>query len=131
MLAKWPKFIHQLFVYTRWGQSIFEVLFDFFYNTFRWLQKIFSWSFVCKLLNLIKSWKLKCNFKKTFSPLCYILTWKANILCMFWSAAMFLPHCAKLARDKITISTIFFFHFWKLLFLFFFSQITIKLVERD
>ena len=35
---------------------------------------------------------------------------------------MFLPHCAKLARDKITISTIFFLPFLKTFIFFFFSN---------
>ena len=58
---------------------------------------------------------------KRLSPHC-VTFWlgRQTSWCMFWSAAMFLPHCAKLARDKITISTIFFFHFWKLFYFYFF-----------
>ena len=103
-----------------------------FKNTFRWFHEIFSWSFVGKLLNLIKSWKLKCNFKKTFSPLCYILTWKANILVyVLICCNVFTPLC-KVSKRQNHYFNDFFLPFLKtFLFLFFFSQITTKLVERD
>ena len=114
---------HQLFVYTQWGQSIFEVLFDFLKNTFQWFHEIFSWSFVGKWLNLIKSWKLKCNFKKTFSPLCYILTWKANILVyVLICCNVFTPLC-KVSKRQNHYFNDFFLPFLKtFLFLFFFSN---------
>ena len=121
-----PKSIHQLFVYTQWGQSIFEVLF-YFLKTL----KIFSWSFVCKLLNLFKSWKLKCNFKKTFSPLCYILTWKANILVyVLICCNVFTPLC-KVSKRQNHYFNDFFLPFSKTFLFLFFSQITTQLVERD
>ena len=97
--------------------------FYFIFTTFRWFQKIFSWSFVCKLLNLIKSWKLKCNFKKTFSPLCYILTWKANILVyVLICCNVFTPLCKVSKGQNHYFNDFFSSIFENFYFYFFFSN---------
>ena len=82
-------------------------------------------------MNLFKSWKLKCNFKKTFSPLCYILTWKANILVyVLICCNVFTPLC-KVSKRQNHYFNDFFLPFSKTFLFLFFSQITTQLVERD
>ena len=78
-------------------------------------------------MNLIKSWKLKCNFKKTFSPLCYILTWKANILvCVLICCNVFTPLC-KVSKRQNHYFNDFFLPFLKtFLFLFFFLKLLLN-----
>ena len=100
----------------------------FFFNTFRWLHEIFSWYFVEKILNLIKSWKLKCNFKKTLSPLCYILIWKANILVyVLICCNVFTPLC-KVSKRQNHYFNDFFLLFSKTFLLTFLFLFFIKLL---
>ena len=87
--------------------------FIWFFCTFQWFHEMFPWSFACKLLNLIKGWKLKCNIKKTFSPLCYILVYV--LIC----CNVFTPLC-KVSKRQNHYFNDFFLPFLKtFLFLFF------------